>query len=205
MLLPARSCSFREITTIASCSGWLEQRALAGRRPLRLADRRAARHVARVGAPRRAPRRPRSACPTQGLVPRRRLRYPRALSRPPPHSPHVRAPGTRAGGAHARARPALPDPLDAPGQAREPDSPDDYERSPLRSTAFLFALAQAGAAQPAPGRTPSKRVWDALSGGEGTAGRIRGWLLGSVALPGAVGVANRLGLGPVRADLRPGR
>jgi hypothetical protein len=30
---------------------------------------------------------------------------------------------------------------------------------------------------------------------------VRGWLLGSVAVPGAVGVANRLGLGPVRADL----
>ena len=29
-------------------------------------------------------------------------------------------------------------------------------------------------------------------------------MLGTVALPGAVGVANRLGLGPVRSDLSPG-
>jgi hypothetical protein len=33
---------------------------------------------------------------------------------------------------------------------------------------------------------------------------VRGWLLGTVALPGAVRVANRLGLGPVRSDLSPG-
>ena len=33
---------------------------------------------------------------------------------------------------------------------------------------------------------------------------LRGWLLGSVAVPGAVGVANRLGLGPVRSDLSAG-
>ena len=32
---------------------------------------------------------------------------------------------------------------------------------------------------------------------------MRSWLLGSVALPGAVGIANRLGLGPVGADLSP--
>jgi hypothetical protein len=86
----------------------------------------------------------------------------------------------------------------------EPDSPDDYERITAPIYAFLFALAQAGALSRHPGGTPSKRVWDALSGGDTATGRIRGWLLGSVALPGAVGVANRLGLGPVRADLSPG-
>ena len=43
-----------------------------------------------------------------------------------------------------------------------------------------------------------------MGGGEGRGSRVRGWLLGSVALPGAVGVANRLGLGPVRADLSSG-
>src|SRR5215208_1762165 len=54
------------------------------------------------------------------------------------------------------------------------------------------------------GANPSARVWQAVSGGYGRAARIRGRLLGSVALPGAVGVANRLGLGPVRSDLSPG-
>ena len=43
-----------------------------------------------------------------------------------------------------------------------------------------------------------------MGGGESRGSRVRGWLLGSVALPGAVGVANRLGLGPVRADLSSG-
>jgi hypothetical protein len=32
---------------------------------------------------------------------------------------------------------------------------------------------------------------------------MRSWLVGSVALPGAVGIANRLGLGPVASDLSP--
>ena len=40
-----------------------------------------------------------------------------------------------------------------------------------------------------------------LQGGDTRMSKLRGWLLGSVALPGAVGVANRLGFGPVRPDL----
>jgi hypothetical protein len=101
--------------------------------------------------------------------------------------------------------PADADPLDPPDQDPEPDSPDDYERIAAPIYAFLFALAQAGKASPHPGGSPSMRIWDALAGGGSSpAGRLRGWLLGSVALPGAVGVANRLGLGPVRADLSPG-
>ena len=43
-----------------------------------------------------------------------------------------------------------------------------------------------------------------LGGGETRAAKVRSWLLGAVAVPGAVGVANRLGLGPVRADLSAG-
>ena len=100
--------------------------------------------------------------------------------------------------------PVMPDPLDDPAHEPDPDTPDEYEQITAPIYAFLFALAQAGALSGHPGGTPSKRVWDALSGGDSTAGKIRGWLLGSVALPGAVGVANRLGLGPVRADLSPG-
>lgn len=99
--------------------------------------------------------------------------------------------------------PEGPDPLDPPELKSEPDSPDDYERVAAPVYAFLYALAQAGAASGHPGGSPTKRIWDALSGGEGPTARLRGWLLGSVALPGAVGVANRLGIGPVKADLSP--
>jgi predicted phosphodiesterase len=90
---------------------------------------------------------------------------------------------------------------DAPG----PATPADYERVQAPLYAFLFSLAQSGsAAARLGGANPSARVWKAVGGGYGRAARIRGRLLGSVALPGAVGVANRLGLGPVKADLSPG-
>jgi hypothetical protein len=84
-------------------------------------------------------------------------------------------------------------------------SVEDYERIQAPVYAFLFALAQAGSAGGrVAGASPSARVWQALGGGYGRAARFRGWLLGTVALPGAVGVANRLGLGPVKPDLSPG-
>jgi predicted phosphodiesterase len=86
-----------------------------------------------------------------------------------------------------------------------PASAEDYERTQAPLYAFLFALAQAGATGGRLGSAnPSARVWQALGGGYGRAAKLRGWLLGTVALPGAVGVANRLGLGPVRSDLSPG-
>lgn len=92
------------------------------------------------------------------------------------------------------------DPLDAP---TGPTDPEEYERAQTPVYAFLFALAQgAGADRRGPG--PSARIWAAMSGGATRAQKLRGWLLGSVALPGAVGVANRLGLGPVKPDLSPG-
>jgi len=97
--------------------------------------------------------------------------------------------------------------VDEPGESDDPGSatPDDYERVQAPVYAFLFALAQAGApADRLGGANPSARVWQALGGGYGRAARLRGWLLGTVAVPGAVGVANRLGLGPVRSDLSPG-
>ena len=86
------------------------------------------------------------------------------------------------------------------------ESPDDYERIQAPLYAFLFTLAQSGGAPKdrLGGANPSARVWQAVGGGYGRAARIRGRLLGSVALPGAVGVANRLGLGPVKSDLSPG-
>ena len=94
---------------------------------------------------------------------------------------------------------------EAPGSPGDSASAsvEDYERIQAPVYAFLFALAQAGSGA-ARGANPSARVWQALGGGYGRAAKLRGWLLGTVALPGAVGVANRLGLGPVRSDLSPG-
>jgi predicted phosphodiesterase len=95
---------------------------------------------------------------------------------------------------------------DEPGSAAWGSaSPEEYERAQAPVYAFLFALAQAGATgDRLGGANPSTRLWQALGGGYGRAARLRGWLLGTVAVPGAVGVANRLGLGPVRSDLAPG-
>jgi 3',5'-cyclic AMP phosphodiesterase CpdA len=94
--------------------------------------------------------------------------------------------------------PVGPGPPQPFGPAREVTA-EEYERAQAPVYAFLFALAQAGTRVDA--GSPSARVWAALSSGETRAARVRGWLLGAVALPGAVGVANRLGLGPVRPDL----
>jgi Calcineurin-like phosphoesterase len=86
-----------------------------------------------------------------------------------------------------------------------PDSisaPEDYERVQAPLYAFLHALAQSGGAGGALGSNPSARVWAAVSeSGGGPGARIRSLLLGAVALPGAVGVANRLGLGKFSPDL----
>ena len=95
---------------------------------------------------------------------------------------------------------ASTDPLDAP---EGPTDPDEYERALSPVYAFLFALAQ-GVSEDRRGPGPSARIWAAMSGGATRAQKLRGWLLGSVALPGAVGMANRFGLGPVKPDLSPG-
>ena len=185
-------------------SGWLEQRTLAGARPLRLADR------ARLDAW------PASALRNALDGVRLRISYPGLWVRSDVYATHghyldrhLTIPTFERLGLALVERtlglaPVLPDPLDAPEHEANPDTPDSYEQITAPVYAFLFALAQAGALSKHPGGTPSKRVWDSLSGGDSAAGKIRGWLLGSVALPGAVGVANRLGLGPVRADFSPG-
>jgi hypothetical protein len=95
--------------------------------------------------------------------------------------------------------PSQEDPLD-PASEDAAAVPDEYERAQAPVYALLFALAQAGGWRNESGN-PSARIWAAASGGETRAAKLRGWLLGSVALPGAIGVANRLGLGPVRSDL----
>lgn len=96
-----------------------------------------------------------------------------------------------------------PDPL-APPEEVGGGEIAEYEHVQTPVYEFLYALAQATVGERRGGPSPSIRIWQLLSGKETRAARIRGWLLGSVALPGAVGVANRLGLGPVRADLSPG-
>ena len=98
--------------------------------------------------------------------------------------------------------PTGPDPLEPPG-GPEVASVEEYERVQAPVYAFLYSLAQAAGPRGA-GGSPSARMWRMLGGGQTRTARLRGWLLGSVALPGAVGVANRLGLGPMRADLTTG-
>ncbi len=100
-------------------------------------------------------------------------------------------------------QPGGPDPLEPPSEAAEPVSADEYERVALPVYSFLYGLAQATVAERPGGAEPSLRIWRLLSGGETRSARMRSWLLGSVALPGAIGVANRLGLGPVGSDLSP--
>jgi hypothetical protein len=87
------------------------------------------------------------------------------------------------------------------GQPAGPLTPDDYERilGPLYS--LLHELAEGRAQPPAAAVNPSDRVLRAISREGGGAQRLRGLLLGGVALPAAVGVLNRLGLGRFRADL----
>jgi predicted phosphodiesterase len=99
--------------------------------------------------------------------------------------------------------PGGPDPLAPPGDEPE-TSVDEYERVQTPVYALLFGLAQATVGDRRGGADPSARIWQMLSGGETRAAKVRSWLLGSVAVPGAVGVANRLGLGPVRPDLSAG-
>jgi predicted phosphodiesterase len=96
-----------------------------------------------------------------------------------------------------------PDPL-APPDDHDPDRIDEYERVQTPVYALLHGLAQATVGEHRGGPGPSVRIWQMLGGGETRSAKLRSWLLGSVAVPGAVGVANRLGLGPVRSDLSAG-
>ncbi len=92
------------------------------------------------------------------------------------------------------------DPLDPPGEA-ERASLDEYERVQTPVYALLFGLAQGTVGERRGGADPSARLWAMLNGGETKTARVRNWVLGSIAVPGAVGLANRLGLGPVRSEL----
>jgi predicted phosphodiesterase len=79
-------------------------------------------------------------------------------------------------------------------------TPEDYERAQAPLYAFLFSLAQSGGTA-ASGPGPSARIWAAVGGGATAAKKVRGLLLGTVALPGAIAVANRLGIGRFSPDL----
>ena len=79
----------------------------------------------------------------------------------------------------------------------------EYERVQTPVNELLFGLAQGGRHGPGPGAGASFRVWRALTAKGTPAARLRGWLLGAIALRGGVGIANRLGLGPVSPDLSP--
>ncbi len=81
-------------------------------------------------------------------------------------------------------------------------STDDYESVQGPLYGLLYGVAQSGRR---PGRALSEnasaRVWEAVHGRNGRRPGLRGRLLGSVVLPGAVAAANRLGLGPLRWDI----
>ncbi|CAN5147726.1 hypothetical protein BH24ACT23_BH24ACT23_03790 [soil metagenome] len=181
--------------------GWLERRAVEGKRALGLAAR-----VRWDSWP--------STMIRDALGPQARLAYPGLWLRDDVYATHghyldrhLTIPTFERLGLALVERvlgltPEGPDPLNPPGE-EDSDEAEDYERIVAPVYSFLFAIAQAAARGGHPGGTPTKRLWDALSGGDSRSGKLRSWLLGSVALPGAVGVANRLGLGPVRADMSP--
>ncbi len=100
-------------------------------------------------------------------------------------------------------QPDGPDPLDPPDVV-ERITPEQYERAQGPIYALLYALAQGTDPMRAGAGNPTLRLWRSLAGGSSRTARVRGWLLGAVALPGAVGLANRLGLGPVESDLSAG-
>jgi len=79
----------------------------------------------------------------------------------------------------------------------------EYERVQTPVNELLFSLAQGGRDGPGPGTGASFKVWRTLTGRATRAARLRGLLLSSTALRGGVGLANRLGLGPVSPDLSP--
>jgi Calcineurin-like phosphoesterase len=84
------------------------------------------------------------------------------------------------------------------GRGRSSSSAADYEAVLGPIYAFYDRLADsAGPEALSRGGTLSRTVWKRATG-EGRAGRI---LVGQIAIPGAVGVLNRLGLGPFGTEL----
>ena len=78
-------------------------------------------------------------------------------------------------------------------------TPSDYEAAVGPVNALTYSMAQAARRGPSLGGSgASVRLWR-LADGRG--GRLPKLLLGGVAMPTAVGVMNRVGLGPLKADL----
>ena len=87
----------------------------------------------------------------------------------------------------------------APADGRR--TPDDYEavQAPLYS--FLYGLAQGARTRRAAGSNASARVWGAVHGRDGRPSTLSGRVVGRLGIPGAVALANRLGIGPLGSDL----
>jgi predicted phosphodiesterase len=88
--------------------------------------------------------------------------------------------------------------------SRRRSTPDDYEavQAPLYS--FLYGLAQGARTRRAAGSNASARVWRAVHGRDGRPPTISGRIASRIGIPAAVSLANRLGIGPLRADLSAG-
>ena len=85
--------------------------------------------------------------------------------------------------------------------AKTPQTPADYEAAIGPVMALTHALAQAARTGPSVGGSnASVRMWRMANG---SGGRLPKLLLGRVALPGAVGLMNRAGLGPLKPQLSP--
>ncbi len=81
-------------------------------------------------------------------------------------------------------------------------TPDDYEtvQAPLYS--LLFTIAQSGErASRVAGANASAQLWRQIHGRVGGPRSRTGWAMGAVGVPLAVGLARRLGIRPLRADL----
>lgn len=81
----------------------------------------------------------------------------------------------------------------------ERHAPEDYEAALAPVYSLTFNVAQAGPAHRLTGGA-SAAIWRRTGGSGGSLG-ISGRLLAGVAIPGAVGLLNRAGLGPYRPDL----
>jgi len=81
-------------------------------------------------------------------------------------------------------------------------TPDDYEavQAPLYS--FLYGLAQGGErTRRLAGSNASARIWQTIHGRDGKPATRRGRIAGRVAVPGAIRLARRFGIGPLGPDL----
>ncbi len=85
------------------------------------------------------------------------------------------------------------------GVDRRDGGADAYEHAESPLYALTYAIAQGRPPVHAgSGPNPSARIWAAT---RNRRRRLRSWLIGGIAIPGAVWLANRAGLGPYASDL----